>query len=84
MSTDRLHAFMLLQQIYVLYIIMVKITLVNNKYFLVQVARVLSSDATFLDQQSYRVDLSPGYDHAFILSVVIIMHESLRRRRRRR
>ena len=45
------------------------------KYLLVQVTRVLSGAAIFLDQQSYRVDLSPGYDHAFILCMVIIMDE---------
>ncbi|KAL0030600.1 hypothetical protein WJX79_008346 [Trebouxia sp. C0005] len=46
------------------------------------VKRMMSGEAIFLDKQSYKVDLAPGYDHAFILCMVIIMDEYFRDGRR--
>ena len=44
---------------------------------LVQATRVRSRQAIFLDKQSYKIDISLGYDHAFILSLAIIMNHYL-------
>ena len=44
---------------------------------LLQAKRVRSGEAIFLDKQSYYVTLSPGYDHAFLLCVIIIMDHYL-------
>ena len=40
-----------------------------------QATRMRSGEAIFLDKQSYRVTLSPGFDHAFILCIVVILNE---------
>lgn len=46
------------------------------------VTRMMSGEAIFLDKQSYKVDLAPGYDHAFILCMVVIMDEYFHEDRR--
>lgn len=38
-----------------------------------QATRLRSGEAIFLDKQSYKVDISPGYDHAFVLCLIVIM-----------
>ena len=38
-----------------------------------QVSRARSGQAIWLDKQSYQITLNPGYDHVFLLCVVVIM-----------